>query len=297
MGRAELQATVILNPAARGARASLGEAIARLLQREGLRVELRLTQGRGEGTILARQAVQAGADLVVAAGGDGTVNEVADGLAGSPVLLGIIPLGTTNVLALELNLPFDLDGACRVLGRGKSVPLALGKANGRCFTFAAGVGFDGYVVAAVDRYAKPLIHKGVYVWEAAKGLLCYPFPPLRVVTEEGTYEGYHLVIAKARFYGGRFVMAPGADVRKPTLFCCLFQRPGPWAVLRYGWGLLTGRHPRSPDIRCWETARVEVGSAYPVPVQVDGDPFGTLPLTAEVVPAAVRIIVPEDLRV
>lgn len=287
-----MRTTVIFNPAARKAATALGETIIRLLQREGMQARLVLTQGRGEGTVLARQAVQAGADLVVAAGGDGTVNEVANGLTGCGVPLGILPLGTTNVLALELDLPFDLGGACRVIGQGKTVPLSLGKANGRCFTFAAGAGFDGYVVAAVDRYAKPLIHKGVYAWEAAKGLLRYPYPSLRVVTAEGTYEGYHLVIAKARFYGGRFVMAPEADVQNPRLVCCLFQRPGPWAVLRYGWGVLTGRHLRYPDVRRWETSRVEVGSARPVPVQVDGDPFGTLPLTVEVAPDAVRVLVP-----
>jgi diacylglycerol kinase family enzyme len=246
----------------------------------------------------ARDAAQDSAvQLIVAAGGDGTVRDVAEGMiragAGQRPALGILPLGTTNVLARELAIPFDVDGAVRVLREGRESDLYLGTANGAVFTTMAGVGFDAAVVDAVDHRLKRLIGRGAYAASAARVLM--RLEPRRYevsIPGKGVYSAASVVVAKSLYYGGSFSCAPKARVELPELHFCLFHTPGRLNALRYALALGTGRLEGMEGYEI-VTARAGVIAGTPgEPVQADGDIVTTLPLELGVTERPLRVLRP-----
>ena len=262
----------------------------------GARVELHQTTGPQDAFNVASHAAGADYHAVVAAGGDGTINETLNGIMHSraerPPPLGILPLGTANVLARELALPSRPERAAAVVLAGGRRSLALGLANGRHFALMAGVGFDAAVVATVDPAWKRRLRQGAYVLSYLQQLLRYRFPAYRVTVGEQTFVAHSLIACKARHYGGPFVLAPAADVSTPTLQICVFERGGPISTIRYGIALLRGRLHRSDGVRLVEAAAAQVEGPSGEPVQGDGELLAELPLSLAVAKKSLEVLVP-----
>ena len=250
---------------------------------------------------MARTAAALEVDLLVVAGGDGTITEAVNGLIGpgagaEPPPLAVLPLGTANALAAEIGLDLDPETIARTIALGRPVPVSLGRANDRLFTMMAGVGFDAHVVEAVSLDLKRLIGKGAYVWESARALRRFAFPGYRVRLDGEDHEAASVIVAKGHFYGGRFVCAPEARLAEPLFRVCLFTRPGAWNVLRYAAALGLGRLGRLPDYKVLPARELRIEGPEGDPVQGDGDVIARLPVRIRVLPEALRIVMPPESR-
>jgi len=214
------------------------------------------------------------------------------GAAGPRLPLALLPMGTANVLANEIGLGRDPAAIARGIAEGAARPIALGRANGRRFTMMAGVGFDAHVVAGVDRGLKRLIGKGAYVVESLRQLSRFGFPRYRVEVDGVAYDAASVIVARGRFYGGRFVCAPAAGLETAQLHVCLFGRGGRWAVLRYAVALMLGVLPRLPDYRIVPGQVVLITGPAGDPVQADGDIVAHLPVRIDLDPTALSLVVP-----
>lgn len=290
---------VIFNPAAgtRRRRRRLARFLA-ALEAGGASVRLLRTTGPGDAQGLARAAAEAPErpQVLLVAGGDGTINEAINGLLSAeapPLPLGLLPLGTANVLAGELGLPRDPARAAAVILAGRQRAVALGTANGRAFALMAGVGFDAAVVANLDPALKRRLRQGAYVLETLRQACRFPFPLYRVETAEGERFAARSVIAcKAARYGGPFRLARDESLERPRLTLALFQQGGLLAVLRFGLALVTGRLHRCRGLRLVETQGARIEGPSGESVQGDGDIIAALPLVLGVRPAALRLLVP-----
>jgi len=283
---------LIANPIAGGdARGKIRRA-RRHLERRGCSVDVTLTAARGDATQAAATARQGGFDRIVVAGGDGTLNEVINGLAPSSLPLGFLPLGTTNVFALEAGIPFAVEKACDIALDGVPTPVCLGVADGTRFLLMAGIGFDAEVVSRVSARLKRWSGKLAYVLSALFTLADRPGFPIEVEGEDGTLlEGHNVIIGNSRFYAGRFSITPDASITEPLLDVCLFQKRGRWALVRCAARVLAGKRLTLPAARLFKARRVTVRGAH-VPVQVDGDTLGRLPMTFRVEPDALIFVLP-----
>ena len=286
---------VIFNPTAgRRRRRHFAAALARL-SAAGTQVRVLPTEARGDAERLAAAVVAAGdADAVVAAGGDGTINEVINGMvsAGAGVPLGLLPLGTANVLACELGIGDDLAQAADVIAGGNPRRIRLGRCNGRCFVMMVGVGLDAHVVAAMKPRLKHALGKLAYGLEGLVQIARLQPVRYRVTIDGVVADAAAAIIANGRFYAGRYVVAPAADLGAPVLQACHFSRGGRLAALGYSMALLADRLHRAPDLTVTPGTRIEIDGPAGDPVQGDGDVIGHLPARIEVAAETLDVLVP-----
>jgi diacylglycerol kinase (ATP) len=251
---------------------------------------------------LAREAVEHGFDVVVAAGGDGTVNGVANGLRETDAALGVLPLGTVNVFARELEIPMKMDAAWDVILRGNTrkidaVEAVVGK-NGakteKIFVQLAGVGLDARAVAAVSERSKSRFGVLSYV-AATVRVAARNQPLLRARCDDGgTAQGAMVLIGNGKFYGGAFAFFPQAAMDDGLLDICVFENQGYLRYFRYAQAALRGAHVTLPDVKYFRVAqvRVEPMDEAVAPVQVDGELAGETPVEFRAQPRAVKVLVP-----
>jgi diacylglycerol kinase (ATP) len=281
---------VVFNPTAGRRKAKRLAAALELLRGAGADLDLERTAARGDAERLARGTPQ-GQTLIVA-GGDGTANEAANGrLAAGGGRLALIPLGTANVLAAELGID-DLRQAAQAATKGRPLICRPGTANGRAFVMMAGVGFDAHVVAGVSPRLKRLLGKGAYVLEMLRQLARFPFPVYRVSIDGVEHRAASVIVARGRYYGGRFVVAPEAGLDRAELHVCLFRRGGIWRTIRYAIALALGRLASLSDIEILVGRRVLIDGPAGDPVQGDGDIIARLPVTIELSPVALELMRP-----
>jgi diacylglycerol kinase (ATP) len=287
-------ALVVYNPTAGARRRRRVEAMLDGLAKLGCRTKLLRTGGRGDAENAARQAGANGFDLIIAAGGDGTVNEIANGLAASEaaVPLAVLPLGTANVLAAEIGLDASPEAVLAMIAKGRRRTIRLGVADGRHFVLMASAGLDSAVVQGVNLELKRHTGQFAYGFEAIRRALSYPFPELTATIDGTEYKARMVVVCKARCYGGPFQAAPRADLSDGLLQVVLLERPGLGALLRYGLALATGRLPFLPDVRIVAAERLKLSGPLSAPLQADGDLFGTLPAEIAVSDRTLELVVP-----
>ncbi len=292
---------IVYNPTAgrRGRRRM--EAVLAALRARGCRLDLRETTAPGDAAAWARTAAARNVDLLVVAGGDGTINEAVNGLVGRSAdeeapPMALLPLGTANALAAEIGLDPEPERIALTIAQGRPVPVTLGRANDRLFTMMVGAGFDAHVVEAVSLGLKRLIGKGAYVWESARALVRFAFPGYRVTLDGAVHDAASVIVAKGRFYGGRFVCAPQARLTEPIFQVCLFKRPGAWNALRYAAALGLGTLDRLPDYSVVPAREVLIEGPEGDPVQGDGDVIARLPVRVRLVPEALRLVMPPAVR-
>jgi len=284
---------LIANPVAGGNALPTIRRAEECLVRRGCRVELILTGARGDARNAAAAARSEGFDRIVAAGGDGTLNEVINGLAPSAIPLAFLPLGTTNVFALEAGIPFDVEKACAIALDGVPQPVCLGLAGDTRFLLMAGAGFDADVVYRVSGRLKRWTGKLAYLASALRTLAGPPPVPLEVVREDGkALRGYHVIIGNGRLYGGRFSVTPDASLTEEALDVCVFLKKGRLGLLRCAARVAAGRRLAPPDAETFKARRVTLHGAG-VPVQIDGDYLGRLPMTFRALPGELVLVLPQ----
>ncbi|MGD8374651.1 MAG: diacylglycerol kinase family lipid kinase [Acidobacteriota bacterium] len=289
---------LIANPAAgRTRHFTLLNTVRTLLDRAGLDHDLQVTQAPGLGITLSMAAAESGYAGVIAYGGDGTVSEVASGVVGTGLNLGVIPGGTMNLFAQELGLPSRLEEAVRIVAAGRTRKVEVGKVAGRYFILCAGAGVDAAVVRTLPRSVKKKIGKLAYYLRAPMAAVRYPFPLIRVVTDDGvTLQGAQVIISNCREYGDRFLIAPGASPFDGVMDGCVFRGRRLRNFLRYYIAVRRGRHLLEADVEYYKGRRFllrPVVEGASVPLQIDGDYLCDLPAEIEVVPAALPVYVPD----
>lgn len=277
--------TVIYNPTAGWRRRRKLIDVVEAMNRRGAMVTLRETTGPGDAEQFAREAAADGdAEIVVAAGGDGTINEVANGLAGSQVPLGVIPTGTANVLAIEIGLPKSADALGDLLLTGESRPIGAGRVNKRFFLLWVGAGFDGRLVHAIDPAMKRRFGKLAFVWAGVKQVFGPQGPALNVSDGERVVECSWAVVANARHYAGSYRLAPSARFDAVGLTTLCVGARGRMGLILALLGLAVGQLEKMPGVTvlCGNKVSICLGSGEITdPVQVDGDDMLTLPVDVE----------------
>jgi diacylglycerol kinase (ATP) len=295
------RAAIIYNPVARGLsrHRHLLQRSTALLARHGIQTTLVATTGPGSASAQTRREIESGCDLVIAAGGDGTINEVANGMLHSGVPLAILPGGTANVLAREMRMPINMERAaaqiaglrpCRIsVGR-----LRLGDAPPRCFLCMAGAGLDAEIVSRIHPGLKMRAGKFAYY---AHGLaqVFRPLPEFEVIVDGKTFRASFALISRVRNYGGDLEIAVGASLLRDDFQVVLFRGTQSAAYLRYLAGVALRRVERMPGCTVLHGQSVTCEhppGAHPIKVQVDGELAGALPAAAEIVPEALTLLMP-----
>ena len=278
---------VILNPAARSERAK--KTWKKIEKFSGC--TLRTTTAPGDARAAAERAVGEGFKTIVAAGGDGTVNDVVNGIAGADVALGILPVGTMNVFAAELGLPGDLDEAWAVIRAGRTRKIDLARANARYFVQLAGVGLDAQVVQETSWNFKKNFGPLSYVISAAQ--IAARKPPRLFVEADGVErEGSFVLIGNGRYYGGPVAVFKDARIDDGKLDVLIFKNLGYLDIARYLGTIFMGKHTRLSDVEYFQTKKAAVRSDEDVPVEVDGEVVAQLPVTFRISSRKLRVIVP-----
>lgn len=270
------------------------ETMAKYLSDAGKHVEILPTDHPNHATTLAREAVERGCDLVVANGGDGTMNEVLQALVGTPAALGFWPGGTANVLASEIHFPTRIpDVAARILA-GNVMPVTVGKANDRYFLLMVGIGLDAAVADAVDPELKKRMGKAAFALAALQYVRQWPMEPFHIELPDGeTFAGYFAVAGNGHSYGGGFRLTPEANLKDPNLDLCIFTSDQRVDYFRFALAAWAGTHRKLPGViyRKVPGLRITGPEGARIPFQVDGEVVGTLPLTLTTVPDGVRLLV------
>ncbi len=284
---------VIYNPIAGRRRGGLLARVSAALAAAGIDVRTAATGARGDAARLAREARETG--TIAVAGGDGTINEAINGLAGGSTRLALIPLGTANVLAAELGLPPDAAALARAAAGDTVRAIHLGEAalasGTRRFSMMAGVGFDAHVVANVPLGLKRAAGKLAYGWQTFIEWLRLRPRRYRVAADGKPYACASAILAKGRFYAGRFVAAPDAALDRASFELVLFEHGGRWAVLRYALALAFGRLHKAKGVRILRAREISIEGDAGEPVHADGDLIGTLPARFTIAPERLSVLV------
>ena len=277
-------------------RRSIQDVVASL-ESLGLKVDLQLTNGPGHATEIAASAARDDSTDVIVAGGDGTINEAIQGLAGTDARLGIIPRGTANVLALELGLPLDEEQAVAVVAAGKSRKIYLGLMidettdQSRHFVLMAGIGLDASVVQGVQPSLKKRIGKGAFWLSGLSHLANWNPQPFTLEINGDKYNATFAAIGKAPRYGGDLAITPGARLDQREFEVCIIDTTSRRRYLQLLSHAMRNGMPRDkPEVRFVNTVSVKAyGNAQ---VQIDGELIGALPMRFEIAPHSLEVIVP-----
>ncbi len=296
MGSTLRQAILIYNPkSGRQAAKRLLPRVLETLRVGGFVVEPEATQGPGDATRLARQAV-AGSRIEVAfaMGGDGTLREVACGLLGSEVALAPLATGTTNVMALALGLPREASAAAKVFQDCSRQQIDVGLAGGEPFLMQVSAGLDAAVMARQNSRAKKLFGKGAVGWAGIKQWIVYEYPEIEVNVSARSERVSLFAACNIPFYAGSFRMAPDADLRDGHLDLVLFRGQGRFTTLGFATDLAFGRHTRRADVEVLRVKSLEIVGPPEILVQLDGDVLPcSLPLAIELSADKLWVLAPQ----
>jgi diacylglycerol kinase (ATP) len=281
---------VILNPAAHSERAQRRRARVESLARGSV---ICATSRSGEAESMARRAAEEGFEKIVAAGGDGTVNEVVNGLAGSNATLGLLPIGTMNVFATELGVPaHDLDLCWNIIQNANTRLVDLPNANGKYFVQLAGVGLDAQVVKETSSKLRRSFGPLSYLISAAQIAARQP-PRLFIESENASIdEGSFVLIGNGRLYGGPFPFFKHALIDDGLFDVVVFKRLGYLEIIKYLQNVIFSSEIRAPEIEYFQTRRLRVDSDQSVPVELDGELVGNCPVEFGVRERSLRVLVP-----
>ena len=290
---------MIFNPAARGEKAW---RFHHQLDAIGSQCALKATTAPDDARRLAAEAVADGFELIVAAGGDGTVNEVLNGLGDAPdgfarARLGVLPLGTINVFARELEIPLRLERAWETLQRGRELPIDLPRVefsvNGvrqkRYFVQLAGAGWDARAIALVNWSHKKRVGPLAYVLAGLKALY-EPKPKITAHAEGQSLTGELVLVGNGRFYGGPFAVFPQADLRNGSLEVCVFPRVNWLTLLRCAPGLLIRRKLPKGPVHRFRTEAFDLAGETTTAFELDGEWIGHLPVVFSIERERLRVI-------
>lgn len=296
-----MKTCIIFNPAARGEKAGVFRDHLAALAGQ---VTLKPTYAAGSGRPLAAEAVREGFEVIIAAGGDGTLNEVLNGIADEPdglarTRLGVLPLGTINVFAREMRIPTHFDAAWRIIVQGRETQIDLpqvdfireGQPHRRCFGQLAGAGLDSRAIELVDWEQKKSFGPLAYVVAGFKALR-EPKSQIIASAPEAGAQGELVLVGNGRYYGGTFELFPKANMRDGRLDVTVFPKVNWETLLRSGWGWLTSQIHSAAGCHTFQAESFTLTTTGNVAVELDGDNVGHLPATFSVRREALRVLVP-----
>jgi diacylglycerol kinase (ATP) len=281
---------VILNPAARSDRAKRSRARVETLAHK---CTVCASASASEAESLARNAVAEGFTKVIAAGGDGTTHAVANGLAGSSAMLGLLPIGTVNVFAQELGLPINNLESCWDIIEGDQVRMVdLPSANGKYFVQLAGVGLDAQAVKETSQALKRNFGPLSYLISAAQ--IAARRPPRLFIESAGTTitEASFVLVGNGRRYGGPFPFFKHALLDDGLLDVIAFKQVGYLEIIRYLQDVFFSSDIRLPQVEYFQTERLRITSDQEVPVELDGELTGNCPVEFVLRDHRLRVLAP-----
>lgn len=287
-----MKATFIVNPiSGRSSKESIVGAIAGSVDMDRYEVTIRFTAAPGHATTLASEAVQSGQQLIVAVGGDGTVNEVARALVGTDAALGIIPCGSGNGLARHLHIPMNPRKAIEILNQGQIRRIDTLTVNGTPCFCTAGVGYDAFVS---EEYAKePTRGLVTYVRKAVENWFDYTPEQYLIETEEGMFSRTALAItcANANQWGNGFHVAPKASLTDGLIDVTIIHPIKPLNALPMPVQILGYSFDKNPGVETFKTSGLTIRRATPAPLHIDGEPqSGTRDITIALRPASLGVL-------
>ena len=288
---------IILNPISKPLKILLYlKPAIEILERAGYTVDIHKSVYFGDAEEEARRAARSGKyDLLVAAGGDGTYNQVINGISGTDMPLALMPLGTSNVLMRSLKFPLNPVEAARVIVEGQLKKWDLGQINGRYFAIMTSFGLDAYATEHTNLKLKRIIGKYAYIWSAVRNLTSYrPYPmSLTLDGHPTSYRPIFVNVANAPLYGGEYRLTPNARMDDGQLDVFIFDSRNIYRLLYFALRVILKFPLNLPEISIHRARRVEITAPGRVPYQVDGDTMGNLPAQISIHPRAIRIITPK----
>ncbi len=301
----------IINPIAGfgGFQKLVSKAMNRLVD-SGCIVKSAETEAVGDATCLARQAAQAGFDVAVAIGGDGTINEVCNGLVGSDTALGVLPAGTANVYAADVKIPIwwplnpdAVFKATEILLTGRRRRIDMGlvhlpDGSSRYFLMWCGIGLDAAITQTKRDRTKGKLSLGYASWLISGVITAVDFmgTPATLITDFSTVRERLLmaVVSNGQLYGRVWRMAPKALLDDGLLDVGVMTGHGWPSTVRHVVGLTFRQHVKDPNFHLYRTTRISISAKESLPVHVDAETIGTTPVEIEVVPLALKVIIPQD---
>jgi diacylglycerol kinase (ATP) len=301
-------AVLISNPLAGikdGRRSHQIHAAATILRKSGIETAITFTSHPGDGERLARTAVEKGCGLVIVCGGDGTINEVVNGIAPAQIPLAILPGGTANIVAKELGLPGRIVKAARQLPSWEPCRVSLGRAmweesdslQQRYFLAVAGIGFDAHIISQLNLPMKHRVGVLAYGWEAVRQTWRYGFPRFQCDVNGSTASATFVVVQRSSRYAGWLHLAQAQSLRASDFSLCTFKSSDRTRYFQYALAVLTRTHHRLRDVSLFRGSSVRCISENPEEViyfEVDGERAGRLPVTFEVVADALTLLAPRS---
>jgi len=286
---------LVFNPTAgRGDKSPAARRLVEALQSLGARAELLPTRAPGDAALRAREAVRGGAEFLAVLGGDGSVREAGEVLIGSTIPLLILPAGTSNVLARALSIPLDPFKAVRLLSEGRTAALDGGLANGNAFFFMCGAGLDAEVMGAMHLPSKKLLGRASFYPAVLRLLAGYVFPTLSIEADGEPLEGGYAVITNIPHYAGKYILVPGADPFDGLLDLVVFKTKSRWDLLKLYPRLASSTLLNHPGVAHRKVRSVRIQGPASTRFQLDGDTLGNVPVDVGVLPAALKVFVPNQ---
>ncbi len=296
------RASIIFNPVARGLsrHRNLLERSVATLRGQGIEARLVPTEAAGTAGRQARAEIDSGAQIIIAAGGDGTINEVAAGMLGTDVPLAILPGGTANVLAREMKIPIHMDRVAAQIGRYRPISVSAGRmkfegAEPRIFLCMAGAGLDAEIVARVDPELKIKTGKFSY-WVSGFGNLFEPLPEFDIAVDGRAYRASFALISRVRNYGGDMEIARNASLLRDDFEIVLFRGTVRLGYIPYLVGVAVRQVHRMSGCTVLHGRNIQCGGPanQRVYVQVDGELAGQLPAALDILPNAITMLLPPE---
>ena len=263
------------------------------LRDNGLEPQVLHTTPEDGGKGMARRAAAEGAELVIAAGGDGTIHAVANGLIGTQSILGIIPTGTMNNLAHSLSIPDTIPAACYTLFNGKTRTIDVGKINDHSFLEVAGAGLEAALFPAAEEIKRPgLLSTLRGVVSGLKTVISYRETCVKIEMDgakKKTYNALQVTICNAPYYGAHLRVASEILMDDGLLDVIVYSNFSKIEYLRHAVSISQGRRPYQPKIKHLRTRALRLTTDKPLEIQADGEPLGFTPAEVTVLPAALRI--------
>ncbi|HEU5409494.1 MAG TPA: diacylglycerol kinase family protein [Candidatus Acidoferrales bacterium] len=309
-------AAIIYNPTSgrnRTRRRHALEEAACILRDAGIDAGLLPTTCAGSATELARDAATRGCEMLVVCGGDGTINEVVNGIAGTQVPLAVLPAGTANILAKELRIPWNIPAAARLIANGKRVRIALGLAvwppsgnnapqqgpalpTERYFLCVAGTGPDGAIVHGINVERKLRVGILAYWLEGLRQFFIYPFPRFRIASPEKQLDASLIVVGRTKHFGGPFRITTRASLFDNQFEIVAYEGRSRLLLLACLPAVWLGALHNMPGIHAWKTAQASCAASGDSQIfsQIDGEAASAVPVEFRIVPDALTLVVPAN---
>lgn len=258
----------------------------------GINAEMVRSSSSEEAEHIAKSCARDGYDCVIAVGGDGTINSIAHGLACTETALAVIPFGTVNLFALQLDLPMDIRAACQLVARGRVRKIDLGKINDRYFNCLCGIGFDAFVIHSADSNLKKSLGVLAYIITGLRHLIRYRFYSIKLSIDDQPVKrsGYMVLISNGKFYSANMIISPKAKIDDGLLDVIIFKNRNIFSLARYLLGFRKGNLIDFADIEYYQGKKVIIEKHGNHFIHTDGEYFGRTPAKISVVNSGLKVV-------